>query len=101
CCCCRSQWLALAGIKVPSSTTARDSGARDGGSRLLVCQSAAASDLVGSTARKRSRRRFLHLAAGAAALPMAARVAHAQAQDYPNKTVRIITHSAPGGAPDA
>jgi tripartite-type tricarboxylate transporter receptor subunit TctC len=50
---------------------------------------------------KRSRRRFLHLAAGAVALPMAARVARAQAQDYPNKTVRIITHSAPGGAPDA
>ena len=25
----------------------------------------------------------------------------ASAQDYPNKPVRIITHSAPGGSPDA
>jgi tripartite-type tricarboxylate transporter receptor subunit TctC len=49
----------------------------------------------------RSRRHFLHLAAGAVALPVVARFAHAQAQDYPNKPVRIITHSAPGGSPDA
>jgi tripartite-type tricarboxylate transporter receptor subunit TctC len=50
------------------------------------------------------RRRFLQLsaaAAGAAALPAGARGARAQALDYPNKPVRIITHSAPGGAPDA
>jgi len=50
---------------------------------------------------KLPRRRFLHLAAGAVALPAVARLAYAQAQDYPNKPVRIITHSAPGGAPDA
>jgi tripartite-type tricarboxylate transporter receptor subunit TctC len=47
------------------------------------------------------RRRFLHLAASAAALPAILRRAGAQAQDYPNKPVRIITHSAAGGAPDA
>ena len=50
---------------------------------------------------KLPRRRFLQLAAGAVALPLAARHARAQATDYPNKPVRIITHSAPGGAPDA
>src|SRR5258708_18101148 len=45
------------------------------------------------------RRRFLQLATGAVALPAISRFANAQ--DYPNKPVRIITHSAPGGAPDA
>ncbi|HKA80998.1 MAG TPA: tripartite tricarboxylate transporter substrate-binding protein [Xanthobacteraceae bacterium] len=54
---------------------------------------------------KHQRRRFLQLAAGAVALPAVARIAGAQAwaqaQDYPNKPVRIITHSAPGGSPDA
>jgi tripartite-type tricarboxylate transporter receptor subunit TctC len=50
---------------------------------------------------KLPRREFLQLAAGVIALPAAARHARAQATDYPNKPVRIITHSAPGGAPDA
>src|SRR5262245_18286735 len=45
------------------------------------------------------RREFLHLAAGAAALPAAASLAGAQ--DFPARPVRIITHSAPGGSPDA
>ena len=48
---------------------------------------------------KLPRRRFLHLAAGAAALLPVSRLA--RAQDYPAKPVRIITHSAPGGSPDA
>src|SRR3954451_16149092 len=48
-----------------------------------------------------ARRRFLHLAATAAAFAGISRGASAQAQDYPTKPVRIITHSAPGGAPDA
>ena len=47
------------------------------------------------------RRQFLHLAAGAAVLPAISRIPRAQAQDYPAKPVRIITHSAAGGAPDA
>jgi tripartite-type tricarboxylate transporter receptor subunit TctC len=47
------------------------------------------------------RRQFLHLAASAAALASTSRLVRAQTQDYPNKPVRIITHSAPGGAPDA
>ena len=44
-----------------------------------------------------SRRRFLHLAAGAAALPAATR---ARAETYPARPVRIIIGFNAGGAPD-
>jgi tripartite-type tricarboxylate transporter receptor subunit TctC len=44
------------------------------------------------------RRRFLHLAAGAAALPALSRIASAQA--YPTRPVRIIVGFAPSGATD-
>jgi tripartite-type tricarboxylate transporter receptor subunit TctC len=44
------------------------------------------------------RRRFLHLAAGAAALPMLAPLA--RAQSYPSRPVRIIVGFPPGGAAD-
>jgi tripartite-type tricarboxylate transporter receptor subunit TctC len=47
---------------------------------------------------KLSRRRFLHLAAGAAVLPAASRAAFAQA--YPARPVRIVVAAAPGGAND-
>jgi tripartite-type tricarboxylate transporter receptor subunit TctC len=47
---------------------------------------------------KLSRRKFLHLAAGAAAVPVSARTAIAQA--YPARPVRIIVGFGPGGAPD-
>jgi len=47
---------------------------------------------------KLPRRRFLHLAAGAAALPAMSRLACAQT--YPSRPVRIIAPTGPAGAPD-
>jgi len=47
---------------------------------------------------KLPRRKFLHLAASAAALPMSSRFAWAQA--YPTRPVRLIVTSAAGGSPD-
>jgi tripartite-type tricarboxylate transporter receptor subunit TctC len=47
---------------------------------------------------KLPRRNFLHLAAGAAALPVVPRIAWAQA--YPTRPVRLIVTTSAGGSPD-
>src|SRR5262249_20553241 len=47
---------------------------------------------------KLPRRNFLHLAAGAAALPAVSSIA--RAQSYPTRPVRIIVTINPGGGPD-
>jgi tripartite-type tricarboxylate transporter receptor subunit TctC len=50
------------------------------------------------TAMKRPRRNFLHLAAGAVALPAVSRLANAQ--DYPARPVRIVVGFPAGGTSD-
>ncbi len=70
---------------------------------MLVAHSTAACYLpygpTGGTQMKLPRRRFLHLAAGAAALPaVSRRVAGAQA--YPTRPVRVMVGFAPGQAID-
>jgi hypothetical protein len=47
---------------------------------------------------KLQRRQFLHLAAGAAALPVVSRFA--RAQSYPTRSIKIVVPATPGGAID-
>src|SRR5262245_63904541 len=52
----------------------------------------------GGTGMKLPRRRFLHLVAGTAALPVMSRIARAQA--YPTRPVRWVVGFPPGGGAD-
>src|SRR4051794_10547612 len=52
----------------------------------------------GRATMKLPRRRFLHVAAGAAALPIVSLMA--RAETYPSRPVRIVVGYAPGGAGD-
>ena len=56
------------------------------------------ADVLGRDAAKLPRRNFLHMAAGAAALPAVARIARAQA--YPTRPVHWIVSFAAGGPKD-
>src|SRR6516162_6366198 len=63
-----------------------------------ICTSGSVRDEDGQPPHRLGRRIFLHLAAGAAALPAVSRIASAQA--YPTRPVRIIVGFAPSGATD-
>ena len=63
-----------------------------------ICTSGSVRDEDGQPPHLLGRRNFLHLVAGAAALPFAPQVARAQA--YPTRPVRIVVGYPPGGSAD-
>ena len=66
--------------------------------KLEICTSGSVRDEAGQPPHLLGRRKFLHLAAGAAVLPALSRVARAQA--YPSRPVRLIVGFPAGGLTD-
>ena len=69
-----------------------------GGEHQAGIGTRAVANLEKGTGMKLPRRKFLHLAAGAAALPAVSRVAWAQA--YPSRLVRLVVGAPAGGGFD-
>ena len=63
-----------------------------------ICTSGSARDEAGQPPHLLGRRNFLHLAAGASALPAVSHIAWAQT--YPTRPVRIVVGFPPGGGAD-
>jgi hypothetical protein len=63
-----------------------------------ICTSGSVRDEDGQPPHLLGHRKFLHLVAGATALPAVSRIAWAQA--YPTRPVRIIVPFAPAGSTD-
>src|SRR5256884_3633773 len=63
-----------------------------------ICTSGSVRDEDGQPPHLLGRRKFLHLAAGAVALPVVSRIA--RAQSYPTRPVRAVVAFAPGGVTD-
>ena len=64
-----------------------------------ICTSGSVRDEDGQPPHLLGRRKFLHLAAGAAALPAVSRIA--RAQTYPTRPITIVVPFAAGGPTDA
>src|SRR5262249_56007229 len=88
--------IGLAGREGGCQLRLREQGSPMKNRKREICTSGSVRDEDGQPPHLLGRRQFLHLAAGAAALPVFPRVARAQA--YPSRPVRIIVGFAPGQA---